>query len=345
MKFLISIIVPVYNPGSFLKKCIESLVNQTKKNYEVILVDDGSTDDSSEICREYCQKYDNIKYFYKENSGVSDTRNFGIEKSCGEYITFVDSDDYIDEKYTGNAEKIIQQGYEMVIFNHANVKGESIENIILQEESQDVTCPKILNKCFETYCLNTVWKIIYKRDLLIKNSIVFDKTINYGEDMLFSITAYLNSKKTYYLNYCGYFYVLNDASATFSQDIEKRKKHCYDNLKLYENISILLKEKGIEVDKTLFLDALLRNFLSGLNSLWLIENKERNKQIKEILKIYHPYIKEYEKNESSLNKKMKLQLQLIKKRRYLLYGGCFWLKRIMRKIKTNSFKYVKIIKK
>lgn len=327
---LISIIVPIYNPGKYLYKCLESLVNQTKKNYEVVLVDDGSTDGSEKICKEYCQNYDNFHYFYKENTGVSDTRNFGIEKSCGEYITFVDSDDYIDEKYTEKAEKIIKQNYEMIIFNLVNVKGENKENVVFMECSQDVTCPKVLDKYFKTYYLSSSCKILYKKSMIISNNILFKKDLNYGEDMLFSIVAYVNSKKTYYLNYCGYYYMINENSATQTDNIEKRKKHCIDNLELYRQIGMLLEEKNVVVNEDLYLDALLRNFVSGLSCLWSIKSEYRQSAINEILELYKPYLAKYNKKKSKLDAKLKIQLELLKCERIFLLDVYFKIKRMLK---------------
>lgn len=94
---LLSVIIPTYNVEKYLDKCVESIVNQTYKNLEVILVDDGSTDDSGKICDEWTKKDERIKVYHKENGGLSDARNYGIEKSNGIYLSFVDSDDYIDK--------------------------------------------------------------------------------------------------------------------------------------------------------------------------------------------------------------------------------------------------------
>lgn len=94
---LISIIVPVYNVEPYLERCLDSILSQTYKNYEVILIDDGSTDNSGKICDTYAKNHPQIKVFHKKNGGLSDARNFGIKKSSGEYLTFVDSDDTITE--------------------------------------------------------------------------------------------------------------------------------------------------------------------------------------------------------------------------------------------------------
>ena len=96
MEELISVIVPVYNVARYLNKCMKSIVNQTYKNLEIILINDGSTDNSGEICDEWKERDRRIKVMHKENTGVADTRNVGVERSVGRYITFVDSDDYID---------------------------------------------------------------------------------------------------------------------------------------------------------------------------------------------------------------------------------------------------------
>ena len=92
----VSVIIPVYNTLEYLPKCLDSLVNQTLDDIELIIVNDGSPDDSHKLIKEYCEKYPNIKYYKKKNGGLSSARNYGIKKAVGEYIGFVDSDDYVD---------------------------------------------------------------------------------------------------------------------------------------------------------------------------------------------------------------------------------------------------------
>ena len=96
---LVSIIVPIYNVEQYLPACLDSLVNQTLQDIEIILVDDGSTDKSGQICEEYAQKGKRITVLHKKNGGLSDARNYGIKKSKGKYISFIDSDDYLSEKF------------------------------------------------------------------------------------------------------------------------------------------------------------------------------------------------------------------------------------------------------
>ena len=99
MSELISIIVPIYNVENYLRQCLDSIMGQTYKNFECLLINDGSPDHSADICREYVSKDSRFRYFEKENGGVSSARNLGIEYSKGEYITFIDSDDWVDSDY------------------------------------------------------------------------------------------------------------------------------------------------------------------------------------------------------------------------------------------------------
>ena len=96
---LISIKVPIYNVENYLRQCLDSIVSQTYQNFECLLINDGSSDNSADICREYIEKDSRFRYFEKENVGVSSARNLGIERSKGQYITFIDSDDWVDSEY------------------------------------------------------------------------------------------------------------------------------------------------------------------------------------------------------------------------------------------------------
>ena len=111
----ISVIVPVYNVQKYLRKCLNSLVKQTFKDIEIIAVNDGSTDDSEEILKEYAEKYDNFSYYNKENGGLSDARNFGLKHANGRYVAFVDSDDYVDRTmYEKMYNKALENNYDYV---------------------------------------------------------------------------------------------------------------------------------------------------------------------------------------------------------------------------------------
>ena len=112
----VSVIVPVYNVENYLRRCIDSLVSQTidKKDMEVVLVDDGSTDESPAICDEYAERYNYIRAFHIENNGVSNARNFGMDKAQGKFIMFLDSDDYLSKNSVGSIARFFNKNYDSV---------------------------------------------------------------------------------------------------------------------------------------------------------------------------------------------------------------------------------------
>lgn len=129
---LISVVIPVYNVENYVGKCIDSVLNQTYQNLEIVLVDDGSTDNSGSICDEYMKKYSNIKVVHKENGGLSDARNCGINICHGDYITFIDSDDSIKKNYVAYLYELMQQyDCEMSIcdFEYINEKGKVLNRV------------------------------------------------------------------------------------------------------------------------------------------------------------------------------------------------------------------------
>ena len=114
---LISIIVPVYNVEKYLERCIKTLVTQDINNYEILLVDDGSKDNSAKLCDMYSDKYQNIRVFHKKNEGLGLTRNYGMEKAIGKYIIFVDSDDYIKQNSLGDlCSYIVKNNYDVCFY-------------------------------------------------------------------------------------------------------------------------------------------------------------------------------------------------------------------------------------
>lgn len=115
---LISVIVPVYNVEKYLRRCVESIMSQTYKEIEILLIDDGSTDDSGRSCDDLAIKDRRIHVFHKENGGVSSARNLGIERACGDYICFVDSDDWIDIDYFESAMPILKEVHPTLLMNN-----------------------------------------------------------------------------------------------------------------------------------------------------------------------------------------------------------------------------------
>ena len=207
--YKVSIIIPVYNVESYLKKCIDSILLQTYTNFELILIDDGSTDQSYEICDEYSLNDKRIKVIHKINEGVSKARNLGLSISTGDYICFVDSDDWIDcdmlEYIIVNADDfdIVQFGFRRV--GHAIVdKGFTPENI-MKLQMQSYLGKNMFNSVICGYAI--------KNEIVKKYNIAFPTYIKYGEDQAFILKVLLCCKNILILDKRFYNYLDRDGSA------------------------------------------------------------------------------------------------------------------------------------
>lgn len=218
---MISIIVPIYNAEATLKKCVDSLVNQSYKGIEILLVNDGSTDNSSSICQEFADKYASVLYFSKENSGVSDTRNYGLNKAKGEYIMFVDSDDFVD---TNICERLINSaainGSDLVACGYNVSAGDGYENVI--EPCLDKAFTQKNYNYFllnENKVMGSGWRLLIKRELT--NDCKFDENIKISEDLLFTLEIISKSDKISVVN--EYLYNYNFGKTVFLAKYFKAK--------------------------------------------------------------------------------------------------------------------------
>lgn len=229
MQDLISIIVPIYNVQQYLHKCIDSILKQTYKEFEIILVDDGSPDECGSICEEYAQKDSRIKVIHKNNQGLGEARNTGLEVAKGKYVYFLDSDDWIEpnmlqsmlsEMQTEKADFVMcgfkkcTTGREPIIDHHTDVKRvfvgkEIVQNLLLPMVAQKSTVKAdyTINMC--------VWTNLYKRDIIDKNSLCFLSEREYlSEDICFNLQYLLHVQKAVLLPDPFYCYRYNPSSLT-----------------------------------------------------------------------------------------------------------------------------------
>ena len=215
-----SIIIPVYNVQDYLKKCLDSVINQSYKNFEIIIINDGSEDDSESVIKSYKDK--RIKYFYQKNSGLSATRNNGVLKASGEYLLFVDSDDYIEEKLLEVLNKELDKDYDLIRF------GISYDylNDIKKTKGTDKT--KLFNNGIDAFNEIVNYEIIespccylYKRDYYLKNKFRFNEN-TYHEDFGLIPLVILKAKLVKCINFYGYYYVVRKNSIMNSNS--------YDNI-------------------------------------------------------------------------------------------------------------------
>ena len=218
---IISIIVPIYNVGKYLPKCIESILNQTFKNFELILVNGGSTDNSGVVCDDYAKKDTRIKIIHKSNGGVSSARNAGLYVAKGEYIGFVDPDDYIDKN-------MYEKLYRLCIDNNSDIAicrfnreiNGKIQNKESTEEIIELNNMEAMNELFKgnLYRFSLCNKLFSKKCF---NDVLFPEE-RIHEDLSTTYKLFANSKKAVYINYCGYIYVRRENSILTSTYNEKR---------------------------------------------------------------------------------------------------------------------------
>ena len=249
-KALISIIVPIYNVEKYLRQCLDSIQDQTYQNFECLLINDGSSDNSADICREYVSKDSRFRYIEKENGGVSFARNLGIEHSKGEYITFIDSDDWVDSDYLEvlytalideNADISVstykrfhmadncwyvhsfQRGYEKRVFTNQELIDEFID-LDTFDYSYRYVCGKLVRKC-------------------LLDKIAFNEMTTLGEDMEFWLKLYLISNKVVFVNRDSYIYRLDNVDRHFG--LEKIRSDIQQRL----NFIAFLAVRGVNVSK------------------------------------------------------------------------------------------------
>lgn len=238
MKF--SVIVPVYNVEKYIEKCLLSVLNQGYSDYEIIVVDDGSKDRSGQICDQFAQKYDNIIVLHIPNGGVSNARNTALSIVRGEYIWFIDSDDYIEP----NALEII----ESCIEKHDYVDLVIFDAIVIDEEGEEsgkITCnlPCGQSLKFEEHrefvSVNTsLWNRIYRTEIIRNNQLLFEQNITIAEDLLFNYKYLLECQNAYYEKKVLYYYVQRRNSAMSGAGKNR------DVQKVFESLISYYKESG-----------------------------------------------------------------------------------------------------
>ena len=191
----VSVIVPVYNTEAYLEKCLDSLANQTLKDIEILIVNDGSPDNSQKIIDNYTEKYPNFKGFIKENGGISDARNFGIQRATGMYIGFVDGDDYAEpEMFEKLYNKAISEIFDVVVCD-VNLIENNKKSLISSLVSNDIYTKEDMKKQMVNI-YPSAWNKLYKRDLF-NNEVYFKKGVWFEDvEFLYRLFPYINKMGT-----------------------------------------------------------------------------------------------------------------------------------------------------
>ncbi len=341
----VSFIVPVYNVEKYLVECIESLLNQAVKDFEIILVDDGSTDNSGKICDEYQCKYENVQCIHQENAGVAVARNVGIKESRGEWIFFVDSDDAVSRYLIKECLVSLDSVDDVCFVGHQ----EMLENIVANDNFITQKKKKIEKGDFEEFILATFNRDkkgkydyhelkmatpckFYKRKLLIDNKIEFPEGICTGEDALFNLKVYEMACSGCYIPDKLYYHRV--WSGSVSQKYDK------DAVKHFEDLHRELLKYISKVGKTqALMDAYNERCIWSIGFCCILDfcsskNNEtyskRKKRFREMRKKYETQITKVDLSQFRLQKK--ILFYFIKKNNFELISLLCYLQR---KINVN----------
>ena len=289
----VSITIPIYNAEKYLKQCIESVINQTLKDIEIVLIDDGSTDGSAEICRVFVEKDNRVKYYYKENEGLAAARQDGMDRSTGEYIGFVDSDDWIEpDMYEKMYNAAKSCDADVVLCNPFTYSEKGIIKYNISggaydyEAIRDIVLPKsviTINEKGQRRNLRWAnWIRIYKRESVEKNHLAFGRSFRRCQDYPFTLDNMLCANSFYYLD--EYLYHNRQDSGSLSRGYTKDMWKLIKPLILHVNESLTKRPdidwKAINEASAFFLtwDCIANEFKSDAPPL-----RQKIKHIKEIV--------------------------------------------------------------
>lgn len=290
LKPIMSVIVPVYNVEKYLSQCIDSILEQIFTDFELILIDDGSSDNSPQICDEYAMKDARIRVIHKENSGVSSARNAGISIATGKYITFIDSDDTVDNMFFAKAVSDIQRsnadlyicGLTMETWNNDKVVSKTDYNI------EKTVCYSVRNMfenlevSYPLICVCSPCCKLYSKNIIEKAKLRFDESISLGEDIYFNMHYFELCESVFFAEDIFYHYRRGNDNSLFS----KLHKDTYEiHVKVYGKMQDVMKNKDCNKSAILRLQTMYAQmFIGCIHAFFSKKNSSSNAEKREIIK-------------------------------------------------------------
>ena len=311
---LVSIILPVYNAQNHLARCVGSICAQTYRNIEIIILNDGSKDQSLPICEEFRQKDPRILLVDKANSGVSDTRNLGLKLASGKYVEFVDSDDYLDPDFTErlvaaaeeNEADFVIAPYKMVIPAGASKPEQVLDKI--QDElgvmsvarppevreygflpagvyDKDTFALRLMDKP-ASYFYSVLWNKLYRRDILTGNDIQFVSEMRWAEDLVFNLRYIQYAERFVAIDKPGYYYVQNPQSICHTQinaativqnklQVFRYYKDLYTRLGIYEEVRPQLYKFLVDIAESTYPSGPFKKAIDEAKAYWKEHQSEK----------------------------------------------------------------------
>ncbi len=247
-----SIILPIYNVETYLRECVDSILNQTYKNYEIILVDDGSKDRSPDICDELARKNECIKVIHKKNGGLSDARNVGTKEALGKYIVYIDSDDFVlDREFLSKLSEKIKRGADLVFYKYQKYfnKNRQLEECKFSYSSamrEDTYANKINALVKADAFYGMAWIKAIKKSVLLDNQIEFENGL-LGEDMEWNYHIIFNASSIEFIDEPMIAYRQREGSITSTQKLKNLTDFIYILEKWSERITKEMKDENLKV--------------------------------------------------------------------------------------------------
>lgn len=313
----VSVVVPIYNVEKYIKKCLDSLVNQTLQEIQIILVNDGSTDESGNIAKEYASKYTNkIIYLEKENGGLSDARNFGMRYTEGEYIAFLDSDDYVENTmYEEMYNKALQENSDYVECDFLWEYPDKVK--------KDKRIPYSNKKEMLTNVRVVAWNKLIKREILEKNNISFPKGLRYEDiEFTYKLIPYLN-KVSYVDKEFVHYVQRNNSIANVQNERTAEVFTIFDNIIRYYQEKNFYEEYKEELEYS-YSRILLCSSLKRICKIK--DSKTRKKLIEETFEKLYQQFPLWKENKILNNRSIKnMYMKSINKFTYPIYTKMFQL--------------------
>mgnify|MGYP001023012278 FL=1 len=239
-----SVIIPVYNVENYLSRCIDSLLAQNYVDLEILLIDNGSNDQSGQICENYAAQFSNITAYHIPNKGVGSARNFGLSKAKGEFICFVDADDYLVGNLFSDVESQLDSQLDLLVFSYYNSIEKNLSEIdrsakILPTEGKKDKSDFIalFQELFLTDMMYTVWNKIYRKEFLEEHQIVFE-SYELGEDVRFNLNVYQHVNAVLLVKSCYYVYISGRIDSAMGQYNPNRMNYQLEELGKVDQLMI-----------------------------------------------------------------------------------------------------------
>lgn len=294
----ISVIVPIYNVEKYLPQCLESILSQTFTDYELLLIDDGSKDRSGEICDRYAERDSRVKVFHTENRGVSAARNLGLEKATAEWICFVDSDDWVEDRYLQSLfngrclskESIVCQSFyvENELYLETRRKLRSYSDIVLREPFDESL---VMYYLLNNYSVNVFAKL-FSRKLIVDHQIFFCEDISWFEDAIFLHNYLLYVKEIALSSFVSYHYMQRNSNISLTKKVHTCEDWLAIAKELLKTTELLIK--NLSIHGTEHVKATYTRYgLSQLYSAFICVDKNNYKEIYRYLWNKKPLFKKY----------------------------------------------------